>query len=377
MPYEVASSELAEFQRKLIGTWTNHDDVLLEGKPLSYNVMPLPQFEPQPSRPASPNAKYGGFILKNFPFKETVRFNGSSGRGDPPAEQDPEALAVVAGAPNRGGTYTQISRALFYEQQIRLAEGPENGKIAHVENGAWLHLGSQEQKAGPYGSSPGSSSGPTLRQPPYLTIAKQISVPHGNSVLALGRVDLNDQGKFDANLEGAEANTILSGAPSIPDAFVPYPSPADIATDPYFDPYSTELEGQGDFENPDPASTLNPNLPLQRAIGIIKPTAYMHWHVTTEPIVGGQGLVTNIPFEQSKADVIDYWADYWLLANDANHEAFLYLLYNQTALMRMKISTDGGATEQPYVFPHVTCNAVKKVSGNPTEARAATSTPLE
>ena len=53
MPYAVTTEEggklkLAEFQQLLIGTWKN-DEKLMEGdKPLSFNVMPLPQAEPQP-----------------------------------------------------------------------------------------------------------------------------------------------------------------------------------------------------------------------------------------------------------------------------------------------------------------------------------------
>ncbi len=147
--------------------------------------MPLPQIEPQPKR-KPPKGKYGGFILKNFAFTERLRFNGTSGKEDPPDLQDEEALAVVAGAPNRGGTYTQFSHALFYEQQVRFAEGPDDGKIVHVENGAWLQLGSTHQNIGPYNPPAKPIKGQVLRQPPYVTIAKQIAVPHGNSVLALG-----------------------------------------------------------------------------------------------------------------------------------------------------------------------------------------------
>ena len=69
--------------------------------------------------------------------------------------------------------------------------------------------------------------------------------------------------------------------------------------------------------------------------------------------------MTNIPFEQGKADVVDYWADYWLLATVEGK--FDYLLYSQTALMRMQISTDRGKSTRPYLFPHVTSNAVKKL----------------
>jgi len=378
MPYPATSEDLAEFQQRLIGTWRNDEQLLEEGKPLSYNVMPLPQVDPQPGRPAG---EYGGFILKNFSFTETIRFNGTSAKGDPVDQQDPQALAVAAAAPNRGGTYTQEARAIFYEQQVRFAEGPQAGKIVHIENGAWLHLGSVEQTLGPY--NPPAIPAPNtqvLKQPPNMTIAKQIAVPHGNSVLALGNVDLNDLDKFDSSDEGLAANTIFSGAPVIPDAFVPYPEPANISTAPQFDPYSNVLTGPEGFENPNVPRTLNPNYPLQVAVGLIKPAVHMHWRVTTEPLFGGAGVVTNIPFEQRKSRVTEYWADYWLLSTDPNAKEsgqFEYLLYTQTILMRMDISTDGGKTYQTYVFPHITSNTVKKVPGTPTEARKATETPLE
>lgn len=392
MPYEVKSQELAEFQRRLIGTWEN-DPALLEGeKPLSFNVMPLPQITPQPGRAKQEGAtEYGGFILKNFSFTEKLRFNGTAGKEDPADQQDPGALAVVAGAPNRGGTYTQFAHAVFYEQQVRFAEGPDTGKIVHIENGAWLQLGSLHQNIGPYNPPAEELSGQRLRQPPYVTIAKQIAVPHGNSVLALGSVDLNDRDQFDPDRTGLKAKTVFPGAPVIPDQFVPYPQPVDspaatvypktddVATEPFYDPYRATLEADNDFENPNVAWTLNPNHPLQRALEIIEPKAHMHWRVTTLPLFGGDSVVTNIPFEERKSKVTDYWADYWLLSQDPNAEEtgkFDYLLYNQTVLMEMEVSTDGGETYQRYVFPHITSNVVKKVAGTPTEARKETETQL-
>ena len=198
MPMAVSASQLADFQCRLIGTWTNNEELSDPDRnvPLSFNVMPLPQIQDQPNRPSG--GDFGGFILKNFAFTETIRFNGSAKPEDPPEHQDPDALAVVASAPNRGGSYTQSSHAIFYDQQVQFAEGPQGpassieiGQIVHVENGAWLHFGSENQVLGPYllGSGP-LLDGPVLPQPPYVTVAKQISVPHGNSVLALGHVDI-------------------------------------------------------------------------------------------------------------------------------------------------------------------------------------------
>lgn len=383
MPAMAQSSDLAEFQQLLIGTWKNVDELTQDGKPLSFDVMPLPQAAAQPGRLAQSGApNYGGFILKNFAFTETIRFNGTADSSGPPDQQDPGAVAVAAEAPNRGGTYTQTANVVFYEQQIVFAEGPNQGQIVHVENGAWLHLGSEAQLIGPYNQGPPIPGGQVLEQPPYLTVVKQISVPHGNSVLALGNVDLNDQGTFDASDSGLAANTVFSGAPTIPDAFVPYPEPVNIATAPFYDPYSEILTAQGDFENPNIDSTLNPSYPLQLALGIIKPQAFIHWRVTTLPLFGGKGVVTNIPFEQRRSRVTEYWADYWLLSQDPNakeSKLFDYLLYSQTVLLRIRIATDEDKedkTAQEYVFPHVTSNIVKKVPGAPTQARSATPTEL-
>ena len=387
MPYGLESEfpAFAEFQQLLIGTWTNDDELVDgDGRPLSFNVMPLPQVDEQPRpAPAEGGSEYGGFILKNFAFTETIRFNGTNNKDDA-AHQDPEAVAVVAGAPNRGGRYTQLAHSVFYEQQVRFAEGPEAGKIVHLENGAWIHLGSAEQNRGPYG--PGKvANGQVLSQPPYETIAKQIAVPHGNSVLALGSIDLNDQADFKRDKKGLDVDSVFPGAPVIPDQFVPYPEAADIASEPKYDPYAQALETP-DFENPNVAWTLNPNHPLQLAVGIVKPKAHMHWRVTTLPLLdtdrrfGGDGVVTNVPFEERLSEVTEYWADYWLLSKDPRAREsgkFDYLLYNQTVLMRMQISTDGGDTYRTYLFPHITSNVVKKVPGTPTEAREATRTPLE
>lgn len=171
--------------------------------------------------------------------------------------------------------------------------------------------------------------------------------------------------------------------------FVPYPEETDeaarrsldVATGPqYDDPYARELKDLQDFENPNPAWTLNPNFPLQRALEIIQPKAHMHWRVGTPPQFGGEGHVTNVPFEERKSEVTQYWADYWLLSKEppgTEAARWDYLLYNQTVLMEMEVSSDNGDTYKTYVFPHITSNVVKRLPGTPTEARAASLTPLE
>lgn len=381
MPKQADNTSLAEFQQLLIGTWENDRELSENGKPLSYNVMPLPQDADQPGRPPEPGAsQYGGFVLKNFSFVETIRFNGSASKGDSANEQDPGAVAVAASAPNRGGTYTQTAHAIFYEQQVRFSEGPDQGQIIHIENGAWLHLASQAQQIGPYTDGPAIPGGQVLEQPPHLTVAKQISVPHGNSVLALGNVDLNDRARFDQDLTGLTPNTVFVGEPDIPDAAVPHPQPTTISTVPFYDPYAVVLTGPGDFENPDTNLARNPNYPLQRAVEIIKPRSFIHWRVTTRPLFGGTGVVTNIPFEQRRSEVTEYSADYWLLSKDEKAKQsrdFNYLMYTQCIMLKILISVDGGTTNREFMFPHITSNTVKKVPGTPTEARSESQTPVE
>ena len=46
-------------------------------------------------------------------------------------------------------------------------------------------------------------------------------------MLALGSVDLNDRDKFHSDKDGISANTVLPGAPVIPDQLVPYPQAVD------------------------------------------------------------------------------------------------------------------------------------------------------
>lgn len=152
-------------------------------------------------------------------------------------------------------------------------------------------------------------------------------------MLAFGAFDLNP----------------TNGTPDIPTVDPPYPQPDYLSVE----PYSAERSEDDDFQNPNPRFTERPNKPLQLAIDILSPDSFIHWNVTTEPIGGEEGIVTNIPFEQELAEVTEYFADYWLLSTDSGRN-FDYLAYTQTMLMDMIING------RPYTFPHVTCNVVTR-----------------
>jgi hypothetical protein len=313
MPTAALSGGLAEFQKLLIGTWSNQA-IGSSGKggednPLSYNVMPLPQA-------TSPS----GYILKNFSLYENLIFNND------------KEIAPPTSAPNRGAADQQVPTALYYAQQVFFAEGPGKGNIVHTENGAWLNLQTAGKTVGPYGTPAGTNpvfDNPN-KQPSTLTIAKQMSIPHGNSILALGT--------FDGPSSSA---TVPNAAPIFPSG-----TPALNTTQ-----YTTELSDDSDYQNPNPAYTQNVNAPIQEAYSLIAPNQVIHWHVTTS----NQGNTMDIPFEQRVANVFEYSADYWLLSNDGG-STYPHLIYSQNISMKMSIN---GVM---YTFPHITSNCLTKQS---------------
>ena len=333
MPSAAIPGGLADFQSYLIGTWSNQsftgdaDGPGSTANPLSYNVMPLPQQVAE-----SGESNYSGYILKNSKVYETVVFYGS----DAP-------VAVPATAPNRGYDQSgpgkiglQVPTALFYGQTVHFGDGPGVPEVVHVENGAWLNLRTGALTApGPYPPEP-PSGGIVLddpnQQPPGRAIAKQMSVPHGVSILALGTADA-----------AAAGSPTVSDAPTVPTASVQAP-PLDLSV------YTTQSPDQ----NPDPAYTKNPNQAITDALATITPsvTNFIHWQVTTALAPNGRGT-TNIPLESSQADVTAYSAEYWLLSND-NGTSYRYLAYSQN--ITLEIVIDGYF----YSFPHWTTNVVTK-----------------
>jgi hypothetical protein len=323
MPNAIAPASLSVFQQQLIGTWTNQN---LPGvgkgdtsSPYSYCVMVLPQQSPQ-----GPPPQNTGYILKNFTLYEKINFKG------------PSTIAAPASASNRGGTYQQTAYALFYDQQVRFAEGPGLGKLTHEENGAWLHLQTEPQQIGPYlwpTDNPAHEVGPVPPQPPNLTICKQISVPHGNSVLA--------QGNFQVN----------AGSPAIPNADPVLPTPQGLDTT----PYSNVIAVPGNYQNPDPQVTQNIALPLQRAVSDLEAAGRgVTDHIFCQVDTNTAGGVLNTVFEDRKATVVGYDAQYWLLSCDGG-KSYDILAYAQRILLSIRI---GGTL---YAFPHPTCNVLSRV----------------
>jgi hypothetical protein len=311
----VPASQLGLLQ-SLIGTWTNQN---LPGtsqggpdNPYSYNVMPLPQVDP-----SSPT----GYILKNFSYYEEMTFT-----------------AIHGNAPNRGGTGQQVAYTLFYEQRVYFAEGPNKDALVHAENGSLLLLLDSTQPLGPYGNGdqPGlgnlvvqNSVAPTQ----MFNLVKQVAVPHGNSILALG------------NYSSANA---MTGVPTIPPAS---PLPSGVPTQQY--------SANDPVTNPQPALTANPNLVLVNALLASPCTNFLHLSLSS---INGKGAVTNIGFEQQHANVSQYDFDYWLEAFDGSCN-YTQLQYSQTITLQIPIKDPMTNMINMVSFPHVTTNTLTKVIG--------------
>lgn len=276
----------------LIGTWVS-------SKTNGYNVMPIPQA-------TGPN----GFILKNFPYYEVTTFSAIQGK--------------VA---NRGGSDEQDCYTLFYEQRVFFSEGPQANQLVHAENGAWLNLITGPQGQGPLNAPPNIPSPPAPNpippQDPARQIVKQVSVPHGNSILAMGDM------------------AVYNGAPNIPDV-----STLPIGAPPGYDaPYGTNIPS-----NPN----VNPNIVLKGALAALANTG-IHVLRTHQVNVDSDnhGGVANIPYIKQHTDVTRFTNSMWLeeLSNGQ-----LLLQYSQT--IDLQFATANG---KPYVFPHIVANTLAKV----------------
>lgn len=161
-PVDTTSSQLGHLS-SFIGTWNSPRDTNATG----YNVMPLPEI-------GAPNGK--GYITKNFPYYEEITFS-----------------PIAGGAPNREGNYTQTSGVLFYEQRVYIANNtdpsgnqPIQDTLVHAENGSWLYHTIIEQTQGAFGPGTVTPPNPLPTQDPATQYNKQVSVPHGNSILMVG-----------------------------------------------------------------------------------------------------------------------------------------------------------------------------------------------
>ncbi|MCB9230524.1 MAG: hypothetical protein H6581_02600 [Bacteroidia bacterium] len=286
----------------------------------SYCVMTLPQNVNAP----------GGYILKNFPYNEEMTF-----------------ADIPGNVPNRGGGFNQISNTLFYEQRVYFSNAipgvpvvPNSvvNTLVHAENGSWLFLDTTKQSEGAYPSNPPVyEQGNVPPQNPNMNLAKQVSVPHGNSILANGSVMPWHTGGSNDPLP------TFPGIPTIPQVNtiplyqgVPY----------YPEKYGPSMKVNGVETN----LNINPNYKLVQFLEANQDS--IKDFVVFKVSANAQNI-TNISFESKHASVVSYETTIWLL-NPGTPDAFL--MYSQNVGLNLTLIVNGNPAT--IFFPHVLVNVL-------------------
>lgn len=252
------------------------------------------------------------------------------------------------GVPNRGiepnppvGTPTieidQKIVALDYEQgvvHIATDDFPQSGltqpvgAAIHHEPGLFLFLKTQ------------ASNG--------IDIARLGTIPHGNSLLALG-----------------SSTSPVPGGPSIP-AFSALPigiGDADPATSPYLEPYQHFIQHK--FENlfaPDRTHELL--LLAVASLGPIRQTTTLTFSTGIE-----KAGIVNIPFIEQQADATEMDVTFWIMEleekNSDGTPRFI-MMYHQVVMLEFFERKDG--VPGLIKWPHVSINTMERIAAEPAQA---------
>ncbi|SHM03051.1 heme-binding protein [Chryseobacterium polytrichastri] len=301
LPLErVSASDLGALA-PLVGTWKNVD-VPASDISAGWNTISVP-------------GQDKGFVFEVIPYTETLTFN-----------------PVVIQAGNRGPVVKgqQVEQMIFgllYEQQIISAcessfcneRGFPAGSTIHVETGLFLNLG---QPNGGY------------------TIARMSTIPHGNSLLALG----------SSSEKGTPGTDFFSPASSIP-TLLNGERIVQLG-------YSDQITGKPQFA---PFNQVNPNAFLESTLqglvgtGGVSNMTVIQMSTDTPDANGG---ILNIPFIQTNVNATKMDATFWIEdIVDSEGNPSQILQYSQT--INLVFPATGSA--QPINWPHVTVNSMVKV----------------
>lgn len=254
------------------------------------------------------------------------------------------------GVPNRGvirdidANLDQTLIALDYEQfirQIRSADSPISGKAKenvaaaiHHEPGLWLQI-LNHHKLG-------------------ANIARLGTIPHGNSLLALGTAE-----------ELGENPTI-----TIPEVNpFPFLTATQVPLDQ--DPLAGYLEPYSAFVAPN--NTFFPNnLDLRNLHGLLQAGTPVNiksgikYSVSTNIETGG---IVNIPFIVDQADTVQMDSTFWIYElheMDQNHQPVMVMQYLQVVMLDFFEKFDGSGKIR---WPHVSLNTMVRTSTDASDGQ--------
>lgn len=281
----------------LPGLWQNSGDFIGHG----WNMIALP----------FPSGEHDYRLLNNQ-YNETLTFN-----------------LVDKHVPNRGMEGDQKIFTLDYVQainQIIAEDSPDSGLAGepnlaiHHEPGLWLHMKNH-----------------TIDQ---LDIARLSSIPHGDTLLALGHSQQSDQPFPIHDTSG-----------------LPIGVSQDLQNNAYLKPYLH-------FHKNKFRGVFDPTLPNELLKAVIQPfIAQKNIASVTQLTVDStlnSGGVHNIPFVVKQANVANVSATFWiyeLTDKHPNGESKMLLQYTQTVMLEFFKREDGKGFIQ---WPHVSINTLEK-----------------
>ena len=318
----------------LKGTWTSEAQ--------GWNLIALPSSTPKQFR-----------LLMNQ-YGETLSFNRFAdlnvpNRGVLPenCEADQKIDAI---------TYEQIvhQRAVddFPSSDPASKLRANNGDGIHHESGFFLQLlnhvitGHTEEDGKPNGDEE------------ELKIARQASIPHGNSVLAMGTIKTfagPPRADFEINSEDATPERINDKNFNTNGYLAPY---RHFEDNPFFGNVPNTAVGFPGFSPKDANKILKFSLSKLS----VKKTTVLHFdtkyrnekYLTNVPI-------SNIPFVAREANVTEMHADFWIMELNKPHESAdpeFVMQYSQTVYLEFFESDEKGKLIR---WPHVSINTLRKV----------------
>jgi hypothetical protein len=321
----------------LLGVWV--------GRGTGWNMIALP-FQKAPAPPAGFKFR----VLMNQ-YDEELRFT-----------------FVDDDVPNRGlkrpGTShsDQFVATLDYQQkiaQVAAEDRPASNGLAglpglpiHHEPGLWLYEKNRRTKDD-------QIKGDKVTEV-ELDVARLASIPHGNSVLALGRSELH---------KGMPPIPPISGLPSgrFEDVITP---DYDFKSDPYLEPYKHYIDnpfmgnvvGVPGFPGFSPADMNQILRFANQGVKIVRTTTLT---VDTERKSGG---INNVPFSVREADPVSMKSTFWiqeLAEKDAFGKPKLRLQYSQVVMLHF-FSPREDEFPGRAVWPHISIATLEKMPADYT-----------
>ncbi len=320
----------------LLGVWI--------GRGTGWNMIALP-FQNAPAPPAGFK-----FRLLMNQYNEELKFTFVD-------DDVPNRGLSRPGAPD----FDQFVATLDYQQkiaQVAAEDRPSSGGLAglpglpiHHEPGLWLYEKNRRSKEDQIKNNEVTEV--------ELDVARLASIPHGNSVLALGSSAVH---------RGMPPIPAISGLPSgrFEDVLTPdYYFRASVGPDPYLEPYRHYIEhpfmgnvaGVPGFPGFSPADMNQILRFANRGVNIVRTTT-----LTVDSTIKSGG-VRNVPFTVREAEPVSMKSTFWiqeLAERDENGRPKLRLQYSQVVMLHFFRPREDEFPERA-VWPHISIATLEKM----------------